>query len=184
MEERTGWRGQNESQIIGEEKRNGRLVGVAVTGEERAEWRRLQRKNWNKLGLPKRKEWPQCHRESSWQERRSRPCQKEKQQSRLSRVPDHEEGESQDGQEPHLGERGGSEREHEEKRVDSTVNEGRFQGGKGGQARRASLEQVEGSMSGWVDAEALQDDLQSLGFTPSLAKPEIGKEVGRRRARS
>ena len=32
--------------------------------------------------------------------------------------------------------------------------------------------------------KALQDDLQSLGFTPSLAKPEIGKEVGRRRARS
>ena len=33
-----------------------------------------------------------------------------------------------------------------------------------------------------MDAKALQDDLQSLGFTPSLAKPEIGKEVGRRRA--
>ena len=26
-----------------------------------------------------------------------------------------------------------------------------------------------------MDAKALQDDLQSLGFTPSLAKPEIGK---------
>ena len=61
-------------------------------------------KNWNVLGLPKRKEWPQCHRESSWQERRSRPCQMEKEQSRLSRVPDHEGGESQDGREPHLGE--------------------------------------------------------------------------------
>ena len=33
-----------------------------------------------------------------------------------------------------------------------------------------------------MDAKALQDDLESLGFTPSLAKPEIGKEVGRRRA--
>ena len=32
--------------------------------------------------------------------------------------------------------------------------------------------------------KALQGDLQSLGFTPSLAKPEIGKEVGRRRART
>ena len=42
----------------------------------------------------------------------------------------------------------GSEREHGEERVDSTVNEGRFQGGQGGQARRASLAQVEGSMSG------------------------------------
>ena len=45
-------------------------------------------------------------------------------------------------------EKGGSEREHEVEREDSTVKEGRFQGGKGGQARRASLEQVEGSMSG------------------------------------
>ena len=51
-------------------------------------------------------------------------------------------------------------------------------------AKRASLEQVEGSKSGRVDAKALQDNLQSLGFTPSLAKPEIGKEVGRHRARS
>ena len=68
--------------------------------------------------------------------------------------------------------------------MDSTINEGRFQGGQGGQARRASLQQVEGSMSGSVDAKALQDDLQCLGFTTSLAKPEIEKEVGRRRARS
>ena len=44
-------------------------------------------------------------------------------------------------------ERGGSEREHGEERVDFTVMEGRFQERKGGQARRASLE-VEGSMSG------------------------------------
>ena len=57
------------------------------------------------------------------------------------------------------------------RRVESTVKEGSFQGRKGRQARRASLEQVEGSMSGRVDAKALQDDLQSLGFTPSLAKP-------------
>ena len=78
----------------------------------------------------------------------------------------------------------GSGREHGVERVDSTVNEGRFQGGQGEQARRASLEQVEGSMSGLSDARALQDDLQSLGFTPSLANPEIGKEVGRRRAHS
>ena len=44
-------------------------------------------------------------------------------------------------------ERGRSEREHEEERVDSTVMEGRFQEGKGEQARRASLEEVEGSIS-------------------------------------
>ena len=111
MEERTGWRGQNESQTGGEEKRNGRLVGVAETSKERAEWRRLQRKNLNILGLPKRKEWRQCHIESSWQERRSRPCQKEKEKSRLFRVPDHEEGESQDGREPHLDEKEGDQSE-------------------------------------------------------------------------
>ena len=35
-----------------------------------------------------------------------------------------------------------------------------------------------------MDAKAFQEDLQSLGFTPSLAKPEMGKGVGRRRARS
>ena len=47
-----------------------------------------------------------------------------------------------------LARRGGSEREHEEERVDTTVNEGRFQGGNGGQARRASQGDLEGSMSG------------------------------------
>ena len=41
MEERTGWRGRNESQVGGEEKRSGRLVGAAETSKEHAEWRRL-----------------------------------------------------------------------------------------------------------------------------------------------
>ena len=51
--------------------------------------------------------------------------------------------------ESHLGEIEGDQmREHVEERVDSTVKECRFRGGKGEQARRASLEQVEGSMSG------------------------------------
>ena len=63
-------------------------------------------------------------------------------------------------------------------------NKGRFQGGKVGQAIKASLREVEGSTNELVDAKALQDDLRSLGFTPSLAKSEMGKEVGRRRARS
>ena len=93
MEERTGWLEQNESQIIEEEKRNGRLVGTAATSKECAEWRRLQRKNLNILDLPKRKEWPQCDKVSSGQVRRSRPCQKEKKHSRLSRAPDHDGGE-------------------------------------------------------------------------------------------
>ena len=59
MEERTGRRGQNESQIGGEEKRNGRLVGAAETSKERAERRRPQQSNLSILGLLKRKEWPQ-----------------------------------------------------------------------------------------------------------------------------
>ena len=41
----------------------------------------------------------------------------------------------------------GSEPEYEEKTVDSTVKEVRFHGGKGGQAKRASQEEVKGSMS-------------------------------------
>ena len=148
MEERTRRRGQNESQTEGEEKRNGRLVGVAETSKERAEWRRLQRKNLSILGLPKRKEWPQCHRESSWQERRSRLCQKEKEQSRQSKAPDLKRRESRWARAAPWRVRGGSEREHGLGRVDSTVKEDRFQGKKGGQARKGSLEQVEGSMSG------------------------------------
>ena len=76
--------------ILRYEKRNGRLVGAAETSTELAEWRRLQRKNLNILGLLKTKEWPQCHRQNSWQVRQSRSCQEEKEQSRQSRVPDHE----------------------------------------------------------------------------------------------
>ena len=92
MEERTGWRGQSESQIGGVEKRNGRLVSAAETSKELAQWRRLQRKTLNILGLLRRKGWPLCHRESSWQVRQNRFCQKGKEQSRLSRAPDRKEG--------------------------------------------------------------------------------------------
>ena len=66
----------------------------------------------------------------------------------LSRVPDREVGESQDERDASWRERRGPKREHVEERVDSTVKEGRFQGGEGGQARRAFLGEVEGSMSG------------------------------------
>ena len=60
----------------------------------------------------------------------------------------------------------GSERET---RVDFTIK-GRFQEGEGWQANRTSRGEVEGSASGQVDAKALQEDLQILGFTPSRAK--------------
>ena len=53
------------------EKRSGRLGGAAETSKELADWCRLQRKNLNILGLPKKKEWPQCHKESSWQVRQA-----------------------------------------------------------------------------------------------------------------
>ena len=68
---------------------------------------------------------PQYHRESNWQERWSRFCQKEKEQSRLSRVPDHEGGESQDGRKPHLGEREGEIRARALKRKGTLHREGR-----------------------------------------------------------
>ena len=84
-----------------ESHRSARLVGAAETSKERAKWRRLQRKNLNILGLPKRKEWPQYQRESNWQVRQSRFCQKEK--SRLSKVTDRKMAESKGGREPHLG---------------------------------------------------------------------------------
>ena len=51
--------------------------------------------------------------------------------------------------------RGASEREHGEDRVNSMVKKGGFQRRERGQARRASLGEVEGIMSGWVDAKAL-----------------------------
>ena len=41
MEGRTAWQRQSESQIGGEEKKNGRLVGAVKTSKERAEWRKL-----------------------------------------------------------------------------------------------------------------------------------------------
>ena len=84
MERRTRWRGQNESQIGGEENRSGRLDGAAETSKDRAEWHRPQRKNLSILDLLKRKVWPQWHRENSWQVRQSRLCQKEKKKSLLA----------------------------------------------------------------------------------------------------
>ena len=116
MKERTEWGGQNESQIGGEEKRSGRLVGASETSGELAEWCRFQQKNVSILGLRKRKEWPQCYRESSWQVRQSRRFQKEKEQCRQSRVPDREGGESQGEWDPHLDEREGDQSESMKRR--------------------------------------------------------------------
>ena len=48
--------------------------------------------NLSMLGLLKRKGWPRCHRESSWQVPQSRLCQEGKEQRPLSRAPDRKEG--------------------------------------------------------------------------------------------
>ena len=53
---------------------------------------------------PAEKMGPQCHRDSSWQVRQSRLCQKEKEQSRLSKASHCMVGESQNKQELHCGE--------------------------------------------------------------------------------
>ena len=93
------------AKIREEEKRSGRLVGTAETSEELAKWCRLQWRDLNILGLPKTREWRQRHRASSWQVHQSHLCQKEKEQSRLSRAPDRKVAESQGERELHLGER-------------------------------------------------------------------------------
>ena len=71
-----------------------KLVGAAEISKKLAKWRCFEQKNLSKLGLLRRKEWPRCYRESSWQVRRSRLCQKEEEQSRQFRARDHEGGES------------------------------------------------------------------------------------------
>ena len=60
----------------------------------------------------------------------------------------------------------------------STVNEGRFQGEKEGQPRRGRRkhERVSGRKSS-------PERSAESWFTPRLAKPEIGKEVGKPSAR-
>ena len=62
------------------------------------------------------------------------------------------------------------------------IREERLQGNAEGTSSVPRL--ASSSAASFPGRNELQDDLQSLGFTPSLAKPEIGKEVGRRRARS
>ena len=75
-------------------KKSGRLVDAVETSKELAKMA-LQQKSLSMMGLLRRKEWPQCHRENSWQVRQSRLCQKEREQSRLSKARDCKVGESQ-----------------------------------------------------------------------------------------
>ena len=172
MEERTGWWGQNEIQMEGEEKRNDRFVGAAETSGELAEWYRHQRKNLSKLGLPKRKEWPQCHQVSSWQRRPSRLFRSEKkhrhhpdlQTVRWERVKVSESCTLAKERGIRAGAWGGMGGLHSERRL---------YGREERQTKRTFLGEVGKSTSGWVEAKALQVNLQSLGFIPSLAEPEM-----------
>ena len=68
-----------------------------------------------------------------------------------------------------MGEREGeSEREHEEEKVDSTVKEGRFQAGKGGQARRASVVVIKGRST------SLKPVLHRVKIAPRLSGGATG----------
>ena len=164
-----------------EEKRNGRLVGVTETSNERVDWRRLQRRNWNILGLPKTKEWPQCHTESSWQERRADLTKRKKNRAVCP------EYQFTRGKRVKMGDSRTLARVRAI-RARAWRGKGRLHGERGQIPRRKGRESNKRlprtSRRKHERVSALQDDLQSLGFPPSLAKPEIGNEVGRRRASS
>ena len=131
MEERT----ERDSEA-GEEKRNGRLAGAAETNKERAEWHRLQQKNLSILGLLKRKSSGLSATERALGKYAGAAFAKRKRNRAV--CPKYQIVRW----EPHLW---GSEREYGEKRVDSIVEEGRFQGGERGQARGVSLGEVGGT---------------------------------------
>ena len=81
MEERTGWRRQDESQIVREKKWQ---TCWCCRDQQRA--CRMVQASAEKLkhtGLAEKKEWPRCHRKSSWRVRQSRFFQNKKKQSHL-----------------------------------------------------------------------------------------------------
>ena len=53
---------------------------------------------------------------------------------------------------------------------------------KRGEAKRACLKDEGETMSGWVNAKTLQENLKSIHFTMTLTKSKMGKEVGGRGA--
>ena len=125
-----------------------KLVGAAEISKKLVEWRSFQQKNFSKLGVLRRQEWPRCHRESSWQVRRSRLCQKEKEHSRLSRAPDRDERERVKVSESRTLERKREIRAKAWRGKGGLHGEEReSQGGEGGKAARASLKEVKGSVS-------------------------------------
>ena len=128
------------------EKRNDRFVGAAETSKELAEWRRLQRKNWacrkgkSSLSATERADGKYAGAAFPKRKRNRAVC------------PEHQimrwEGVEVSENRILARERRESGWKHGEERMDSTVKENRFQGDEGGQARRAFLREVEGSVSG------------------------------------
>ena len=108
------------------------------------------------------------------------PLPKAKEQSHLSKTTNCMVNESQGEQEPHLGE-GERDQAGAWRGKSGLHNEGRQVPKRWETANKKSIprrsrrkhERVRGR-------KALQEDLQCLGFTLSLVKPEMGKEVGRR----
>ena len=71
------------------------------------------------------------------------------------------------------------------RRKSELYNEGKWVLENGGKASAESFPGEEGeSMSERMNAVTLQENLKSLGFTLSLAKPKMEQEVGRQRTRS
>ena len=80
--------------------------------------------------------------------------------------------------------RGGSEREQGRLRETDTEKEGGDQGGNGGVRTRGSRGEDGGGVRGWDWQKNRQDEDRTRFLTEREAREEIGKEEGKRRARS
>ena len=76
-----------------------------------------------------------------------------------------------------LARKRGSEGWRGKERVDSTVKEGRFRQKEKGKQRKSPKEKARASK--WT--QKLFRRIRSLGFTPGMAKFEMGKEVGKQK---
>ena len=72
-------------------RRSGRLVGATITTKELAEWRRFQRKNLEHTKPEEKERVASVLRREQLASTPEPPLPKKQEQSRLARVPDHEE---------------------------------------------------------------------------------------------
>ena len=146
MEERTGWRGQNESQTVGEEKwqtcwccrDQQRAYRMAQASAEKIGTNWACRKGKSGLSATERAVGKYAGAAFAKRKRNKAVCPKHQ----FMRGKEVKVGESRT-----LARERRSKREHEAESVNFTMKEGRFQGGKGGQATRASQGEVGGSIS-------------------------------------